>query len=1651
MLNFVPRSRQPWTPGAASIAAANIQRVPYLFGEGGFLRSVTDSAVTAALSRRARRSDAGADDTLGYIWDWIQHGHPEFQKIQQQYEQQLAGGTPIEPIDRGEFTPAQLNTMFRVPPGTKALFDTPMRLELASEIWNQWRQEQTRDSILSRYAEGHGFANEFLWGTVGFMLDPLNAATVIIPPFGAKTVTTALVRSGLGVRAATLGGLFAGGAAAGATAQGLISGTQLLATTDLPIDQYTLRDAARDVFMSATLNAAFHTTLSRQGGILSQVFGWVPSRNRKLTGDDALTLKSKLGTSAATIIADAADGTVAPETAQAVREAVGAALDIAPEEVTRADMGGVAQALSAAEAAAGPAREAGVASETTVTIGDASATVTTPQVTTISRADFLRDFTDANGVSDLNGFGDHLREVTRLALARGARVFIEVGGKRTEIVEIRPLGLVDTDGNPWGSAVIATDTDARLVIEEPAASVQPTEPVPTALHPPLRDLGFTDDEIQVMERAEAEEIIEAEVAPRAEAEEPVVIIDDAGAITDRLETLKTEAEGVAARQAEVKTEPFEGEVLPDETDMLISGYRDIIGRFRSVRVLAEMWADDQSATVKLLNDALAAQNAITQAILDKYRVRDVSDLDPAQLTPLERETFFGKLIPEWEEVLQVFSELPIQRPEVIKEFINLLLRWPDDTQKASYADQLKFHLLLEDASRRWSIRGADNGYMPEGTTRMEGQREFLRAVAMEYSKRFEGSSESEAEFGITELAKLIDEILRGGRPMRDITPQARSIGPRALPPPRRLLSGPKPQEPLTYEAEQAQTIKELIAEAPTTTPRVALELNEVQAKALDDNAAGKEVPDSRLLVPAIPGEKINDFTVTRVVYTPNPVLKVIEIKFKRAKTYLRESMIGKFVEALRDAVTEAEGPLLKVAGRTRGDRAYNVLVTPIEGRNVIVFRTSPYRGKPFISMMTVGEAKAIATAVDTAEALDVIVRRPEPEPESVVPPIPDEPNPKIEPLPGETVRVEVESKAAEPSPKTTPPTADVEAPAPKPTEAQAARFTPVGAGRRVGKLLVQRTVDTQNPDKTLVEVRRPRTTAYVPRRTAERMAGWLREQADNAERTTQAVIEDKQSPGLRINVFTDADGVKHVVLHLHNAKGKFASPLKLTPTEARALADAVDAELQFDVDVRTPDGAKIQNIAAPSVPQLEPQAKATPVAESPAAVTEPSTAVTEVVEPAAAVTEPSVREVEPSAAPQADIPAPRLKRYQPTTPGRRVGPLHIIRVKDDAHPNDITIEVRRPRTTTWFGEARIKSIVQFLRQQADAAEAGRHPKDLTEKSIRVAVRYTEGEPAIVFTTGEIPGRGGIDTKFDIAEARELADAVEAEAGLSKPEVSPKVKVKKAELNERASAKREANRARVEQERAALREARAGATPAETNPEAVHETMRVAVAQTLEERPVNVDPIVEPTTTKVVAENELNQLRTGIEPGLGKDALAEATEDLYGPEAKVEGKVEGPGEAVKGAYTRRKEAASGEAGLETQGKVMPKESFKPVKSSNIAATAYDPATKELQVEFKDGSIYSYTGVTPDIATGLASVESPGRFLHQQVKGKFDFTKVKAKPKDDPEMQVLEAAVRDSELTPEEIAEMNALDAELKAAEQAMASFAQAVRCALKAGL
>jgi hypothetical protein len=60
---------------------------------------------------------------------------------------------------------------------------------------------------------------------------------------------------------------------------------------------------------------------------------------------------------------------------------------------------------------------------------------------------------------------------------------------------------------------------------------------------------------------------------------------------------------------------------------------------------------------------------------------------------------------------------------------------------------------------------------------------------------------------------------------------------------------------------------------------------------------------------------------------------------------------------------------------------------------------------------------------------------------------------------------------------------------------------------------------------------------------------------------------------------------------------------------------------------------------------------------------------------------------------------------------------------------------------------------------------------------------------------------------------------------------------------------------------------------------------------------------------------------------------------------------------------------------------------PVSSSNVAAFRYNAGERVLQIKFHSGRIYGYKDVPENIVDGLATADSPGKFVNAQIKHNY----------------------------------------------------------------
>ena len=64
---------------------------------------------------------------------------------------------------------------------------------------------------------------------------------------------------------------------------------------------------------------------------------------------------------------------------------------------------------------------------------------------------------------------------------------------------------------------------------------------------------------------------------------------------------------------------------------------------------------------------------------------------------------------------------------------------------------------------------------------------------------------------------------------------------------------------------------------------------------------------------------------------------------------------------------------------------------------------------------------------------------------------------------------------------------------------------------------------------------------------------------------------------------------------------------------------------------------------------------------------------------------------------------------------------------------------------------------------------------------------------------------------------------------------------------------------------------------------------------------------------------------------------------------------------------------------------------PVKSSVVIAKGYNALTKEMELEFKNGDVGSFTEVSPDASKWFDAPERPGKAMWAVHRSGYGFTK------------------------------------------------------------
>ncbi len=66
---------------------------------------------------------------------------------------------------------------------------------------------------------------------------------------------------------------------------------------------------------------------------------------------------------------------------------------------------------------------------------------------------------------------------------------------------------------------------------------------------------------------------------------------------------------------------------------------------------------------------------------------------------------------------------------------------------------------------------------------------------------------------------------------------------------------------------------------------------------------------------------------------------------------------------------------------------------------------------------------------------------------------------------------------------------------------------------------------------------------------------------------------------------------------------------------------------------------------------------------------------------------------------------------------------------------------------------------------------------------------------------------------------------------------------------------------------------------------------------------------------------------------------------------------------------------------------------PVVSSNLRSIGYDAAQRILEIEFRHGGIYQYSGITSTTYQGLMQATSHGAYFNRYIRDKYPTSRIR----------------------------------------------------------
>jgi hypothetical protein len=131
-----------------------------------------------------------------------------------------------------------------------SITDGPIPDAVAKQVGQTKKEELEREAILNRASKTGSWAGNFGMSAAAFMMDPMNAATMLIPGVGEDSVLARMGIEGAGNLAQRLGARAVSGATMGAAGQAPLVALKYALGTEEASD-YGKRDAFRDMFYGA--------------------------------------------------------------------------------------------------------------------------------------------------------------------------------------------------------------------------------------------------------------------------------------------------------------------------------------------------------------------------------------------------------------------------------------------------------------------------------------------------------------------------------------------------------------------------------------------------------------------------------------------------------------------------------------------------------------------------------------------------------------------------------------------------------------------------------------------------------------------------------------------------------------------------------------------------------------------------------------------------------------------------------------------------------------------------------------------------------------------------------------------------------------------------------------------------------------------------------------------------------------------------------------------------------------------------------------------------------------------------------------------------------------------------------------------------------